>query len=278
MSLLRDQVILISGCSTGIGRALAAELGARGHRVFATARRVETLADLQSERIETLPLDVCDAASIDAAVKTTVARAGRIDMLINNAGMSLAAPLAEVPLDDVRRVLETNVVGLLALTQAVFPQMARQKRGRVVNIGSVIGILPTPFGGSYCMSKAAVHMLSEVLRMEVAPFGIEVTVVQPGAVRSAIGDNASQLLSRIADKLDLYRPLISAIESRAMASQARPMEAAEFATRTCDAILQQKAPRVVREGNGAAWIPGVSVVPNRLRDFALSRRFGLDRF
>src|SRR5512144_2041882 len=123
MASLEKQVVLVTGCSTGIGRALVHELRARGHRPFATARRLDSLADLAREGIDTLRLDVEDPASIAEAVKTIRDRAGRLDVLVNNAGRNVFGPLFEVPLDVVRNVLETNVVGLLAVSQAVFPVM-----------------------------------------------------------------------------------------------------------------------------------------------------------
>src|SRR5437879_7011409 len=171
---LEKQVVIVTGCSTGIGRALACELRARGHRPFATARRLESIADLASHGIDTVQLDVKDIASIHAAVRTVLDVAGRIDVLVNNAGVTIYGPLAEVPLESLRDVFETNVLGLAAVTQAVLPHMIDRRAGRIVNVGSVVGVLPTPFAAGYCATKRAVHMLSEVVRMEGQPFGIDV--------------------------------------------------------------------------------------------------------
>jgi NAD(P)-dependent dehydrogenase (short-subunit alcohol dehydrogenase family) len=278
MSFNDTKSVLITGCSTGIGRALAEEFARRGQRVFATARRVEALAGLEGDGIEKLALDVTDAGSIARAVAHVIESAGRIDLLINNAGKNTAGPLCELPLDEVRGLFETNVVGLLAVTQAVFPHMARARRGRIVNIGSVVGILPTPFGGVYCASKSAVHMLSEVLRMEAAPFGVEVVLVQPGGVRSSISDNAEQGLARYAQNFELYRPFAESIAKRARASQATgPMDTAAFARRLVAQLLRRRAPRVIRLGAGARVLPRLADLPGALRDAALSRRFGLQR-
>ncbi|MCB0220272.1 MAG: SDR family oxidoreductase, partial [Chrysiogenetes bacterium] len=177
--MLKNQVILITGCSSGIGRALSLELAARGHRVYASARRPEALEDLKSKGIDAVALDVNDGESIKAAVHLIHEDAGRIDMVVNNAGFSLVGPLAEVDLADFRRELETNVVGPVALAQAAIPHMVKQGSGRIVNVGSTVGILPTPFAGAYCASKSAIHMLSEVMRIELAPFGIDVILVAP---------------------------------------------------------------------------------------------------
>jgi NAD(P)-dependent dehydrogenase (short-subunit alcohol dehydrogenase family) len=269
-----EQVVLITGCSSGIGRALATELHSQGQRVFASARKVSALEGLACERVA---LDVTDADSIQRAVSEVVAKAGRIDMLINNAGFNLVGPLAEVPLEGVRRLLETNVTGLLALTQAVVPHMARRRQGRIVNVGSVVGLLATPFAGPYCASKSAVHMLSEVLRMECAPLGIDVIVVQPGGVQSNIAETASADLARYARPESLYKSVYKYIEKRAQASQDKPMSSAAFAAQVSRAILAERAPRVVRAGRGAHVYPSLSRLPAPLLDRTLSRVFGLNK-
>jgi NAD(P)-dependent dehydrogenase (short-subunit alcohol dehydrogenase family) len=264
--------VLVTGCSTGIGRALALELHNRGQRVFATARNLSSLDGLPCQK---LSLDVTDQDSIERAVAEVLAKAGRIDMLINNAGFNLVGPLAEVPLDGVRKLFETNLTGLLATTQAVIPYMARQRRGRIVNLGSVVGLLPTPFAGPYCATKAAVHMLSDVLRMECAPFNIDVIVVQPGGVRSSIADTAAAGLERYAKESSLYHSVYSYIQKRAQASQDKPMESEVFAERVAMAILADKAPRRVREGRGARVYPALSRLPAALLDRFMQERFGL---
>jgi NAD(P)-dependent dehydrogenase (short-subunit alcohol dehydrogenase family) len=272
---LTDQVVLITGCSSGIGLALANELGQRGQRVFATARKLSALSGLSAPKLESLSLDVTDQASISAAVARVIERAGRIDVLINNAGFNPFGPLAEIPLADARRLFETNLLGPLALIQAVFPHMAARGSGRIVNLSSVVGVLPTPFAGVYCASKAGVHMMSEVLRMEVAPFGIEVIEVQPGAVRSSIADNAAQGLERYASESSRYRPVYSGIQRRAGVSQDKPMKAEDFAREVSDAILADKPPRIVRKGRGARLYPALSQLPGEARDRLLMRQFGL---
>jgi len=270
---LTNQVVLITGCSSGIGRALSLALHRRGQRVFASARKLASIEDLPCRKVA---LDVTDPRSIEAAVAEVTADAGRLDMLVNNAGFNLIGPLAEVPLDGVRTLFETNLTGLLATTQAVIPQMARQRHGRIVNVGSVVGLLPTPFAGPYCATKAAVHMLSNVLRMECAPFGIDVIVVQPGGVRSSIADTAAAGLERYASESSLYGPVHAYIHKRARASQDRPMEAEEFAERISRAILADKAPRSVREGRGARVYPALSRLPGAWLDRVMQRRFGLE--
>jgi NAD(P)-dependent dehydrogenase (short-subunit alcohol dehydrogenase family) len=275
MASLEKQVVLVTGCSTGIGRALVRELAARGHRPFATARRLEAIADLAADGIETLRLDVRDRGSIDAAVSAVHDRAGRIDVLVNNAGQNAFGPVLELPLEKVRSLLETNVLGLLSVSQAVFPGMADRGAGLLVNVGSVVGLLPTPFAGGYCASKSAVHMLSEVMRMEVSPFGIGVVVVQPGGVKSSIADNAADDIERFRAESSRYHRAYDGIRKRAYASQDGPMPAEDFARELVAQALVTEPPRVIRLGTGSDVLPRLAELPGEQRDAMLSGTYGL---
>ncbi len=277
MAPLKSQVVLVTGCSTGIGRALARELKVAGHRPLATARKLDAIADLAAEGIETLRLDVNDPGSIAAAVDSVIARAGRIDVLVNNAGINFFGPLMETKLDEVRAVFETNVIGLLAATQAVFPRMAQQRSGRIVNVGSVVGVLPTPFAAAYCATKSAVHMLSEVLRMEAKPFGVDVVVVQPGGVKSSIADSGSRDLERFRSPESRYHPAYEGIRKRAYASQKGATPTGDFARDVVRLALANPAPRVVRLGTGADTLPKLARMPGVVRDRILSTRYELDK-
>lgn len=276
MSSLEKQVVLVTGCSTGIGRALVRELRARGHRPFATARKLESIAELGAEGIETLQLDVVDGASIERAVGAVRERAGRLDVLVNNAGQNVFGPILEVPLAEVRSVFETNVMGLLAVTQAVFPLMVEQRSGRIVNVGSVVGLLPTPFAAGYCATKSAVHMLSEVLRMEVAPFGIDVVVVQPGGVKSSIADSASRELDRYSREPSRYHRVYDGIRKRAYASQDNPMPTEDFARELVAQAFTTPPPRIIRLGTGSDVLPRLAELPGEQRDAMMSASYGLD--
>ncbi len=273
---LQGQVVLVTGCSTGIGRALARELKARGHRPFATARKVESLAELSAEGIDTLRLDVTDPSSVKGAVDAVVAKAGVVDVLVNNAGINAFGPIAELPLDELRAVLETNVVGLVAMTQAVFPVMAAKRAGRIVNVGSVVGLLPTPFAAGYCASKAAVHSLSEVLRQEVKPFGIDVVVVQPGGVKSNIAESGSAKIERYQAESSRYRKVYEGIRKRAFASQDNPMPTEDFARELVAQSFATPSPRVVRLGTGADYLPKLAELPGEQRDGILAGTYGLN--
>jgi|CZKU01.1.fsa_nt_gi NADP-dependent 3-hydroxy acid dehydrogenase YdfG len=277
MPSLKSQTVLVTGCSTGIGRALARELKTAGHRPFATARKVESLAELAAEGIETLQLDVNDPASIGSAVAAVVERAGRIDVLVNNAGINLFGPLMELSVGEVRAVFETNVLGLVAMTQAVFPAMAERRSGRIVNVGSVVGVLPTPFAAAYCATKSAVHMLSDVLRMEAAPFGIEVVVVQPGGVASNIADSSSRGLERFEAPGSRYHLAYGGIRKRAYASQKGAMPTPDFARELVKRAFASPAPRIVRLGAGSDTLPKLARMPAKMRDQLLSGRYELTK-
>lgn len=277
MAELQDQVVLVTGCSSGIGLGLVRELKRRGHRPIASARRKESVAELEAEGFAAVQLDVVDQASVARGVGEAIERFGRVDVLINNAGFNVYGPLMEVPTADLDRLFKTNVIGLVNVSQAVFAHMAARRSGRIVNIGSVVGVLPTPFAAGYCATKSAVHTLSEVMRQEVAPFGVEVVVVQPGGVRSSIADNGAEGVKRYNNPSSLYYAIYDRIQSRAGASQAAPMETEAFARKTLAAALAKTPPRVVREGRGAFALPALSKLPGGLLDRIMILQSGLSR-
>ena len=182
--MTRHDPVLISGCSSGIGAATAETLVRAGHTVYATARRTETLADLEALGCHALALDVTSEDSMIAAVKAVEADQGKVGTLINNAGYGEYGPIEEADLDRVRTMFETNVFGLARLTQLVLPAMRRSRSGRIVNIGSMGGRITFPVGGFYHASKYAVEAISDALRVEVKPFGIDVILVEPGLIRT----------------------------------------------------------------------------------------------
>ena len=183
--------VLLTGCSSGIGRATAVRLAASGHQVYATARKVDSIADLAAAGCRTLPLDVTDEASRSAAVEVVLSERGAVGALVNNAGYSQSGALETLSLDLVRRQFETNVFGLLRMCQLVLPSMREQGRGRIVNVSSMGGNFTFPGAGAYHGSKYAVEALSDALRFEVAGFGVGVTVVQPGIIRTGFGDRVT---------------------------------------------------------------------------------------
>jgi NAD(P)-dependent dehydrogenase (short-subunit alcohol dehydrogenase family) len=184
------KVVLITGCSSGIGEATARRLLADGHRVVATARRAETLAPLAEAGATTLALDVTREETMRAALATVEERFGRIDVLVNNAGYSQSGAAEEVPLDAVRRQFETNVFGGLRLAQLVLPGMRRRKWGRIINLSSMGGRLTFPGFGVYHASKYALEALSDALRFEVRRLGVDVVLIEPGLIKSEFGRTA----------------------------------------------------------------------------------------
>jgi NAD(P)-dependent dehydrogenase (short-subunit alcohol dehydrogenase family) len=186
----KARAVLITGCSTGIGRATAERLTRNGWTVYATARRIETIKDLAEKGTRVLALDVTDEQSMRDAVATVTAEAGAVSVLVNNAGYGLEGPFEETPLDEVRRQFETNVFGLVRLTQLALPGMRAQRWGRIVNLSSMGGRMTLPGGAFYHGTKYAVEAISDSLRFEVRPFGVGVSLVEPGAVLTAFGDTA----------------------------------------------------------------------------------------
>ncbi|NMM22027.1 MAG: SDR family NAD(P)-dependent oxidoreductase, partial [Phycicoccus sp.] len=192
--MTRHDPVLISGCSSGIGAATAETLVRAGHTVYATARRTETLAGLEALGCHTLALDVTSEDSMIAAVNAVEADHGKVGTLINNAGYGEYGPIEEADLDRVRTMFETNVFGLARLTQLVLPAMRRSRSGRIVNIGSMGGRITFPIGGFYHASKYAVEAISDALRVEVKPFGIDVILVEPGLIRTNFESRVNESL------------------------------------------------------------------------------------
>jgi NADP-dependent 3-hydroxy acid dehydrogenase YdfG len=203
--------VLITGCSSGIGRATATHLAQRGHVVYATARRLDSIADLEAQGCQVLQLDVTDEASMSAAVRAVEAEHGAVGALVNNAGYSQSGAIETVPLDEVRRQFETNVFGLARMCQLVLPKMREQRVGRIVNISSIGGTLVFPGGGFYHATKYAVEAISDALRFELQGFGIQVVVVEPGLIRTSFADAVSSALPRT-DSADPYAAFNAAVD------------------------------------------------------------------
>lgn len=183
-----SKVILITGCSSGIGAATALRLVKAGHTVYATARKVETLTALAEAGCRTLALDVTNEASMAQAVAAVEAEHGAVGVLINNAGYSQSGAVESVSMADARRQFETNVFGLLRMCQLVLPGMRAQRQGKIVNIGSMGGTLTFPGGGLYHASKYAIEALSDAMRFEVKGFGVDVILIQPGLIKSGFAE------------------------------------------------------------------------------------------
>lgn len=186
-SMKSNKVILLTGASSGIGYDTAVALAQQGHKVYAAARRVERMEPLRQYGIVPLKMDVTDEASMQEGVKTLLDAEGRIDVLINNAGYGYFGAVENVPMNDARNQLEVNVFGLARLCQLVLPTMRAQHSGRIINTASVAGRSVFYYGGWYHVSKYAVESLSDAMRMELKPFGIDVVIIEPGAIKTNWG-------------------------------------------------------------------------------------------
>ena len=274
-----EKRVFITGCSSGIGAALAREFRRSGHTVYATARRHDALAPLAAEGIRTLEVDVNDNESLAAAFEVVDREVGRLDLLVNNAGFSQVGALTDLTRDDLRRQFETNVIAPVAVTALALPLLrgavAKNGAATVANVGSIVGIIATPFAGAYCASKAALHSLTDTLRMELAPFGINVVAVQPGGVRSSFGDHASAAL-RLPDE-SLFKRAERGIVARAQAGQQGAMPAEKFVVPVVRALSQEKPPRIIRGGTNSLRLPLLKrCLPASVFDARLTKHFGLD--
>lgn len=187
---MNAKIIFITGCSTGIGFDSVFTLQKRGHRVIASCRKIDDVEKLSAMGVETLLLDVSDSTSIQKAVPDLLTRTGgRLDILINNAGYGQAGALEDISRDVMRKQFETNVFGLLELTNLLIPIMRQQGQGRIINISSILGIISMPFRGAYNASKYAVEGISDTLRLELHSSGIDVVTIEPGPIESRFRDN-----------------------------------------------------------------------------------------
>ncbi|RQX03293.1 oxidoreductase [Micromonospora globispora] len=248
--------VLITGTSSGIGRATVRRLARRPElTVYATARKVEAIADLADAGARLLPLDVTDEASMRAAVAAIEAEHGQVDVLINNAGHGEYGPIEETPMDRVRAQFETNVFGLSRLTQLVLPGMRRAGRGRIVNVSSMGGRLVFPGGGYYHASKYAVEAISDALRQEVRPFGVDVAIVEPGLIRTGFGAVASESLGAGARPAGPYRQMVAAVDAVMARSYGSRLLAArpETVARVIERAVTARRPRTRYLVTAAAW-------------------------
>ena len=189
-----EKVILITGASSGIGFDATQALAKQGHRIYAAARRLELMEPLKALGAQIIKMDITDEASMQKGVEAVIQAEGRIDVLVNNAGYGFFGAIETVPMEEARRQLEVNVFGLARLTQLVLPYMRRQKSGRIVNTSSIAGKMVFYMGGWYNVTKYSVEAFSDALRMEMRPFGIDVVMIEPGAIKTDWGIIAAKHL------------------------------------------------------------------------------------
>jgi NAD(P)-dependent dehydrogenase (short-subunit alcohol dehydrogenase family) len=276
----RSRAVLITGCSSGIGRAIAERLARSGWRVYATARDVSSVDDLKSHGCKVQALDVSDLNSMRAAVTTIEESEGSVGVLINNAGFGLHGAVETTSLDDVRRQFETNFFGPATLTQLVLPAMRRQGWGKLVNMSSMGGRLTLPGGAFYHASKHAIEAFSDALRLELRIFGIDVIVIEPGIIKTQFGDTAVGTVdaNETNGPYDLFNQKVmlkidAAYRNRMFGGPARP----ETVARVVERAISSQRPRArypVTMG-ARALMALRRVLPDRAFDSLVSRSYSL---
>lgn len=193
---MNKQIVIITGASSGIGKTTALHLLEQGHMVYAGARRVEMMKDIEEKGGMAMKLDVTDSGSIESFVKQVLDKEGRIDVLFNNAGYGLYGAVEDIEVDRARRQFEVNLFGLAEMTKAVLPAMRKQKSGKIINTSSMGGKVYTPLGAWYHATKHALEGWSDCLRLELKQFGIDVVIIEPGAIRTEFGDVTSEEIAK----------------------------------------------------------------------------------
>lgn len=282
MNTNTERSILVTGASTGIGEAIALRLDQAGHTVFAGVRKAadaDRLAARASERLTPVTLDVTDQAQIDAAVKVIDDQAGGLVGVVNNAGIARGGPLEFIELDEWRDQLEVNVIGQVAVTKAVLP-LIRRERGRVVFIGSIGGKAASGMMGPYNASKFAIEAIGESLRHELHPWGLHVSVVEPGAIKTAIWDKGRQTADRLdaelsAEAKELYGPHIAAIR-KGIDMQDRQGIEPEAVAKVVEHALFSRRPktRYVVGRDALAQSVMVRLLPDRAREAVIRKVAG----
>jgi NAD(P)-dependent dehydrogenase (short-subunit alcohol dehydrogenase family) len=239
----QPKTALVTGGTDGLGRAAAILLASEGYRVFAGGRSAERLAALDQlarERklpLEAIELDVCDEASVGRAIEEIGRRAGPVDILVNNAGIAIAAVMEEITVADLRKVFDTNLYGVVRITQSVLPEMRRRRRGRIINMSSISGKVAIPLMGAYAASKHALEAVSDALRLELYPFGIHVVLIEPGYIPTSMNRTAAELSSAYAKNAErspyvgVYQRFLRSWEKTRKSSQYKPEDCARVVLR-----------------------------------------------
>ena len=282
-----QRTVLITGGTDGLGRAAGWLLAEKGYRVFATGRSIEKRAELdrlaasKKLALESLELDVCDDGSVSRTVEAVLEKAGAIDVLINNAGVGLMAMVEELKPEDLRRVYETNIFGVLRMTQAVLPHMRKRKKGRILMLSSVSGFLTPPTQGAYSSSKHALEAISNALRLELYPFEIEVILIEPGYILTNFSQTASQLAqdyiegSKKSPYAKSYAGFLEGSSSSRRESKTTPEDCARVMLEAIEASHPKARYTVTPLAKWAAL--GRRLLPDTLLDSFLRRKFGIMR-
>jgi NAD(P)-dependent dehydrogenase (short-subunit alcohol dehydrogenase family) len=282
-----QRTVLITGGTDGLGRAAALLLAEKGYCVFAAGRSAEKRADLdriaadKKLPLESLELDVCDDGSVSRGVQQVMEKAGAIDVLVNNAGVGLMAMIEELKPDDLRRLYETNIFGVLRVTQAILPKMRERRKGRILMLSSVSGFLTPPTQGAYSSSKHALEAISNALRLELYPFGIEVILIEPGYIMTNFSQTAKELAhtyfegSSKSPYAKIYAGFIEGSGSSRQESKTTPEDCARVMLEAIEASHPKARYTVTPLAKWAAF--GRRVLPDTLLDSFLRRKFGIVR-
>jgi NAD(P)-dependent dehydrogenase (short-subunit alcohol dehydrogenase family) len=277
--------VLITGATAGLGKAAALLLAERGYRIFAAGRSTEKLARLDAlarEKqlpLQSIELDVCDDTSVQHAVGQILAQVGSIDVLVNNAGVGYMATVEDLRMDDWRRQFETNFFGVVRVTQAVLPHMRQRRRGRILMMSSITGLVTPPTHGAYSSSKHALEGLSNALRLEMYPFGVDVVLIEPGYIKTDMAQTAADLAKPYIDKAanGPYARVYAGAWAGARSSRASSKTTAEDCARVMLKAIEAEHPKprygVTPLATLVKW--SKRLLPDRAIDSMLRRRYGI---
>lgn len=274
MSKQNSKVILITGASSGIGFETAQTLARQGHKVYAAARRVELMEPLKSDGVKVLRMDVTEQASMAAGVQAVLDAEGRIDVLVNNAGYGYFGAVENVTMEEARRQVEVNVFGLAELCKLVLPVMRKQGSGRIINTSSIAGKTVLPFGAWYHVSKYSVEALSDALRMEMKPFGVDVVLIEPGGIKTDWGIIAAKHLAESSKGTAYEEDALREAKLIHKGYSGNYLSAPKVVTRAISRAVNSQRPRArYRIGSGAFIMVFLhTVLPTRWWD-GMMRRF-----
>lgn len=271
------KIALVTGASSGIGEATALKLQALGYTTYAVARRVQRMEHLTRSGIRPLAMDVTDEEAMQSAVAQIIAEEGRIDVLINNAGYGSYGALEDVPLAEARSQFEVNVFGAARLTQLVLPHMREQRSGTIINITSMGGKIYTPLGSWYHATKFALEAISDCLRMELKPFGVNVVVIEPGGIRTEWGSIAAEKARAVSGNGPYASQGNAVAASLSSEAMQRRSSSPELIARTIASVVTARRPRT-RYAVGFGAKPLIflhSLLPNRWFDAFIRRAVGV---
>jgi NAD(P)-dependent dehydrogenase (short-subunit alcohol dehydrogenase family) len=282
-----QRTVLLTGATDGLGKAAAILFAQRGYYVFATGRSAEKREALDATArekklpLETLEMDVCDDESVRRGVEAARSHTGEIDVLINNAGFAFYLAFEELSLVDWRKQFETNVFGVVRVTQAVLPRMRERRRGRIIMIGSVAGLVTAPMAGAYSASKHAIEGMSNALRHELYPFGVHTVLIEPGYIVTGIQQNALQMAQPYLEKMQRgpYAKLYATSLAYANATRAKSKTSAEDCARVILEAVEAPNPKprygVTELATFARW--GKRLLTDSRLDSMIRRRYGITR-